>query len=131
MSETTDDFLQHYGVRGMKWGKRNGSRSSGGGSGKKSKPTTYDILAARQAQGARLRKLQEAEGDFYVARTAKGQDKAEKIMRQREKDFFTNPDAAMAAKMTKGEKVVTGIAYGMTAAMAVSYLAIGAKSISR
>lgn len=29
MSETTDEFLQHYGVAGMKWGKRSGGSSSG------------------------------------------------------------------------------------------------------
>lgn len=28
MSEVTDDFLEHYGVRGMKWGKRSGGGKS-------------------------------------------------------------------------------------------------------
>lgn len=27
MSEVTDDFLEHYGVQGMKWGKRSGGKA--------------------------------------------------------------------------------------------------------
>jgi hypothetical protein len=34
MSETTDDFLQHYGVVGMKWGKRSGGSGGSGGGNK-------------------------------------------------------------------------------------------------
>ena len=130
MSETTEDFLSHYGVQGMKWGKRKGG-SGGASSARKSKPSSDDILGARRAQAARLRNLQEAEGDFYVARTAKGQDKAEKIMRRLEKDFYTNPDAATAARMTKSEKVGAGIVYGMTGAMAIGYAVLATKSMYR
>jgi hypothetical protein len=120
MSSPTEDFLSHYGVQGMKWGKRSGSKPSGGGTGKNGKVTSGDIHLARFKQEARLRKLQEAEGDFYVARTAKGQDKAEKIMRKHEKAFFNNPDAKMAARMTKGEKIITGLMYGLAAATVAS-----------
>jgi hypothetical protein len=114
MSELTDNFLEHQGVKGMKWGKHT-AKSDPGGTGKNGKVTSGDIHLARFKQEARFRKLQEAQGDFFVARTAKGQDKAEKIMRKHEKAFFNNPDAAMAARMTKGEKIVTGVIYGLAA----------------
>jgi hypothetical protein len=90
MSTTTDDFLQHYGVQGMKWGKRGGSsKPSAGGTSKNGKITTDDIHVARYKQGLRGRKMQEAQAEFYVARTNKGQDKAEKIMRKAEKHIST------------------------------------------
>ena len=49
MSEQTDDFLSHYGVQGMKWGKRKGGSggSSGGASGGK-KAFKADVKAARK-----------------------------------------------------------------------------------
>jgi len=131
MPESTDDFLAHYGVPGMKWGKRNArDRDSGVGTGKNGKVTSGDIHLARYKQGLRLRKLQEAEGDFYVARTNKGKDKAEKIMRQHEKAYFTNPDAKMAAKSTRGEKIVTGIILSM-AAVTVAATVADASRMSR
>jgi hypothetical protein len=134
-----DNFLEHHGVVGMKWGKHKANRTESGksgkapkadpgGTGKNGKVTSGDIHLARFKQQARLRKLQEAEGDFFVARTAKGQDKAEKIMRKHEKALFNNPDAKMAAKMTKAEKVGAGIVYGMAAVMTVGYIAIAAEA---
>jgi hypothetical protein len=128
MSTPAEEFLAHHGVVGMKWGKHKAKSDSSSGGSRKERRQANDskIHEARRAQSARLRKLQEAEGDFYVARTAKGQDKAEKIMRQREKDLFTNPDAATANKFTTGEKVANGIAYGLAGAFAVSAIALSA-----
>lgn len=121
MSTPADDFLAHYGVSGMKWGKRTGgsggsSKPVGEGTGKNGKVTSGDIHLARYKQGLRGRKMQEAQAEFFVARTNKGQDKAEKIMRKAEKAYFDNPDAKTAAKLTKGEKIATGIMYGLAAA---------------
>lgn len=129
MSEVTDDFLQHYGVQGMKWGKRNGSsKSGGGGTGKNGKVTSGDIHLARRAQVARARNLSAAESKYYAATTNKGRAKAEKMMDKLEKDFYNNPDAKISAKMTKSEKVGAAIVYGMAGAMVVSYAAAIAAS---
>jgi len=49
MSETTDDFLQHYGVVGMKWGKRSGgSGGSGGSSGGNKAVAKANLKVARK-----------------------------------------------------------------------------------
>ncbi|QED11513.1 membrane protein [Arthrobacter phage Qui] len=133
MSETAEEFLAHYGVQGMKWGKHKAKsdRSSGGSRKEQRQANNAKIHDARRAQAARLRKLQEAEGDFYVARTAKGQDKAEKIMRQREKDLFNNPDAETAAKLTSGEKWYVGVSYGLAAISVASMVAINSAANRR
>ena len=52
MSEVTEDFLAHYGVKGMKWGKRSGgkggSSSGGSGGGSKHNANTDAVKSARK-----------------------------------------------------------------------------------
>lgn len=126
MSEEVDEFLAHYGVKGMRWGVR--KRSEGGGS---SEPTrkerraqkNREIVTARSRQAARERNFQEAQAEFIVARTNKGQDRAERMMRQMEREYYTHPDAATAQRMTSGEKWATGltlVGFGLSAASLVA-----------
>jgi hypothetical protein len=135
-----DEVMAHVGVKGMKWGHttgesgssgssgRNGSGGSGGsGSGtKKVKPTTEQIKAARVRQTSRELRYEGAVGDHMVARTAKGEAAAEKVMRKLEKELYLGPDAKTASKYTKGEKIATGIAYGVAGALIVAGLAVNA-----
>lgn len=128
---TIDEAMAHFGIMGMHWGSRKNTASSSNGktkskSTKPPKPTTAQIESARYSQGIRLRKAQEAQGNFMVARGAKGKNAAEKIMRNREKDLFTNPDAKTAALMTKGEKIATGIGLG---ALTIMTMSIAANSV--
>lgn len=129
---TADDVLSHYGVAGMKWGKRKASSDSGdsdGGSAPKAKtkPTNDDIKTARGNQQKRVRELQEAEAEYYTSRTNKGMEKAERIMRNKEYDLFNNPDAAVAAKMTRGEKALSGTLYAVSAAIFVGSIVQGSR----
>jgi len=119
--EVGEDFVAHYGKKGMHWGVRNSRPDIADAAGnpglskpKKVKPTSSDIKAARARQSIRERKYEESQGDYMVARTNKGQAKAEKVMRKLEKDYFLGKDAETANRMTKGEKITTGILLGVS-----------------
>ena len=117
-----DDIMAHYGKKGMHWGVRNSRpdladvtasrQTTKVAKPKKVKVTSSDIKAARARQAIRERKYEESQGDFMVARTNKGQDKAEKVMRKLENDYFLGKDANTAARMTRGEKIGTAILLG-------------------
>lgn len=137
--EVGEDFLEHYGKMGMHWGVRRNSETGvrpiaktlndskfGKASNanaekhmarqaakpKKVKITSSDIHQARARQSIRERKYEESQGDFMVARTNKGKDQAEKVMRKLEKDYFLGKDAKTANRMTRGEKIGTTIMLG-------------------
>jgi hypothetical protein len=120
-----DDFLAHYGVKGMHWGHHKARETSG--SSKKSRKQTRqernaEILNARSRQQARGRAYEEAQAEFMAARTRKGEAKAEEVMRRMEKEYWTHPDAQTAQKLTTGEKIAVGLAYGSVGLTAASII---------
>jgi len=109
------DELMHYGVLGMRWGKRKSSDSSGDSSAsapRKPKIRTADIKEARKRQDVRVREFEEAAADYYTSRSAKGEAFAERTMRNKEWELFNNPDVAVANRMTAGEKWTTAFFVG-------------------
>jgi len=113
--EVGENYLEHYGKMGMKWGHRNAaSGATKTDKPKKVKVTTADIKSARARQSVRERKYEESQGDFIVARTNKGRDRAEKVMRKHEKEYFLGKDAKTADRMTRGEKIGTTLVLGIT-----------------
>lgn len=110
-----DDSLQHFGVKGMRWGIRKAEDSADGSSAKpkkSTKPTNADIKSARERQKTRAREFEEASAEYYTSRTAKGEAAAERLMRNKEWELYNGPDRDIADRMTTGEKVVTGIFAG-------------------
>lgn len=107
MTMEVDDFIKHYGKKGMRWGVRK-SEDSSGGSSKPRRPKNADIKAARSRQDDRVRDFQEKSAAYYTSRSSKGEAFAERTMRNAEWDLFNNPDVAVAGRMTTGEKWVTG-----------------------
>lgn len=148
--ERAEDFLEHFGVKGMKWGVK---KSEGGGTGfqgpAKSKPTKADILEARNNISSQARaaenKYYEKVGQTdarYAANklkdpaTAKAvRDKGyKKAMEQLDKDYGQidkDPDAAIANKMTTGEKWATAATLTLTGVAFAGYAAAVAGSMNR
>jgi hypothetical protein len=114
--------LVHHGVKGMKWGKR------------KARPTTADIKSARIGQDARYRQLQRAEDHLNLTGTkapVSAQKKAVRDYQKAESDFLDNPDRAVAARMTRGEKAVTVILAGPFAVLPIAGSALISRSIEK
>jgi hypothetical protein len=114
MSTETDDFLAHYGVKGMKWGKRKAARLE----------RNREILSARGRQVEREDKYEQSVVDYFNAKTRSGKAKAERAMAENEKKLINSPDAAMAAKLTSGEKWANGAAWASAGIATATYAAL-------
>jgi hypothetical protein len=98
--DSPGDALEHYGVKGMKWGVRR-------------KPSAAEIRGARirmQEKGLKYQKQREA-----VKSTKKGSVERAKENQKLGKikaDFLKDPDRVTAMTMTRGEKAATVILGG-------------------
>ena len=93
-----DVALEHYGVKGMKWGKR------------KARVSSADIHNARSRTEHDRMRVNEAAYNLNKATSkrapasAAAQKKAVKEYESAQLSYLKNPDRATAMRMTKGEK---------------------------
>lgn len=93
VEEERDVALAHFGVKGMKWGVR------------KQKVTTADINTARGRHNARLNKIEET-GERIAG--TKSQVEKKRLLGQIHKlakEGLNTPDADVATRVTRGEKI--------------------------
>jgi hypothetical protein len=125
MTQEVDDFLAHYGVKGMRWGVRG------------AKPTSSQIMDARAKQASRQRAINSQIDKTNLA-TGKKQEAEAKKLNKMGVDYLKSPDRATAARMTTGEKFglallavgIPGVGTG-AAAVAAGSNVIGQKRIAR
>lgn len=118
----------HYGVPGMKWGKRKAARVAA----KTAKREARDeedrqIMAARIRNDKRIANLQNKAAATYTATSAKGRKLAEEAYNKAEARMFSHPDAATSMRMTSGEKKIQRI--NTTVALSAIALTLGAGAI--
>lgn len=136
---TEDEIIEHFGVKGMKWGKRQPTNREANEPKGPSK--------GQQIREARLRvhtKTTEAEGKLFAGAAAvnkkydmtvaqakatrnKGADAVGRNFNKKIKDIEESEDGKLAAQTTAGEKAATAVLVGAYGAMAVGAIMILAK----
>lgn len=105
----SEQVLEHYGVKGQKWGVRRSVKqlaSAAGRANQKSKQRTADIKGARKQAAKKEVAVYKSAAKTILSKDNRSRIENGKKTVEAFKDFRTN--AATAVKMTRGEKVVNG-----------------------
>ena len=116
-----ENHLEHFGKKGMRWGKRSASTSSGGPK-LRGRERSKAIQKARINTAINSRKAQMLEDRAIVSRTSKEakyfQNKADRQYSKIEK----TSDYQLAQKSTRGEKIASGLLLGTVGLSLVSMI---------
>lgn len=123
LPEDQQNALMHFGVKGMKWGKRRASSGGEGGTGnsgataqgvQQAKPLTksQEIKAARGRQREREQRLGDAEVKLYLGTSDKVRNQGRAEVTRIFEEMHASGDDKLARKSTKGEKIARGLLYG-------------------
>lgn len=110
--------LAHHGVKGMKWGQH------------KKKYTTSEIATARIRQQSRAHELNNTAAKLNLASGKQADTLAKKYAKMAD-EFNKNPDRAVAARMTRGEKAVLLLTGGPIGALVIAGNKAGVKRIEK
>lgn len=135
MTTQTDDFLIHYGVMGMRWGKHSGGKSTAELKGlDKAAKKADNIKRNAQIDAARARYKTSAAKNYKAAKAKYKEDKynigkyeAKKAFQKVKDKNIKDADLANQAKSGK-ETVVALVALGAMSAAYVGLAAMNARS---
>lgn len=97
MTIVVDDHLEHYGVPGMKWGKRKNAE-------RREKNAIID--GARGRQAVRKAEVRQLNAQRITARTEKGKAHLDRKIANKKFEVDNNDDAIVAKQLKTSEKVM-------------------------
>lgn len=110
--EFAGDFIEHFGVKGMKWGERRAQRKA---RDDRTEAARENVRIERIALSKQKMRMQKARGALALAR------ETSKYEEQR-LSFLNNPDRATAYTMTRGDEMASLITLGPLGPLLVSGL---------
>lgn len=136
----TDEFLAHYGVKGMKWGHRKAgtgepsSRKAAKADGKADKAAAK--AAAKTARKAGRREIAKNLNSEFDLRTAEGKTRtgltvASTILVGPATNIYMGAKIAQASGFSWGESAAVGLIGGAPGALAVAEISVRAKARKR
>ena len=105
-------YLEHYGVKGMRWGVRKSKQErqkARGEKREKREQKNKDIIAARKRQKNREKDIRRKEMAVYKSVVSGGYKEANKAYSEAQKAYYKNPDRKTARRRTSGEKKITAV----------------------
>lgn len=108
-----DTDLEHYGVKGMRWGKSGAGKSGGGKSGggiartergQARQARNASIMTARVNQSKKASEIRSLSQQRAAESSAKGKAKLDLMIRDKEFALKNSSDASLASQRTSGEK---------------------------
>ena len=121
--DNVDNYLEHFGKKGMRWGKKSASNSSSEPKAEpklKGKAKTKAIQQARMNTLIKAREAQLLEDSAVVAKNKKEFDYYKKAADKKYKDLTSDKDYQLGQKSTRGEKAVAALFLGTAAATLAS-----------
>jgi hypothetical protein len=151
MTTEVDNYLEHYGVKGMRWGKRSASSSSGsassssgsdssGGKSRKEvrakvksdrkavkeafkKQWDDDVIGARGRLDKEAQQLHDARKQYKVDKKVVGKAAAKKVLNEHKDQFTTTFNTASLSTHKEAQKQMIAAAGLMTLAAVMGGLA--------
>jgi hypothetical protein len=106
--DRVDNYLEHFGKKGMKWGKRTAPSSSGEPK-LKGRARSKAIIEARINTANKSREAMLLEDRAVVSKTRKEADYFQKKADKKYATIEKTSEYQLAQKSTRGEKIASGI----------------------